>query len=534
MLLSRKPVLLLALLTLLPASSAFALKIERLARFSPASGKSSYLEVAGGSAIVRFKAGVSTAAASVSLTALGFSVAADFPRFNFSVVKFPDGLGVSAGLAQLRALPQVESAAPDRVFKPKRVPGDPYVTRQYALAQVQAFGAWEYEVGASSKVTVAFIDTGIDAAHPELALKMVGTSRIFNIDTGGVSPNQPSTPACNHATRAAGVAAASSDNSAGVAGISWGARLLSLKVFDDSKCYPDCADEAGYLSCSTSETAIAAAVNYAIPLHNTADYGKLVINISLGSVGGCSDDAPYPLQTIANTAAGAGLLIFAASGNEGYGYADSPANCTGVYAVGATDYQDKLASFSNTDPLMINRGLTAPGVDIYTTDINGGYASATGTSFASPMAAGLAALIWSARPSYAAADVFDKMKRSADDLGPAGPDSDYGWGRINAMKALRLAMTGTTQFAGTSKAVAYPNPFKPKTQRLVTFTVPEAMTASGVEVKIYTTEGEQVKKLDGLAWDGRNEAGAAVASGVYIFRVKTDKDAATGRFALIK
>ncbi|OGR69407.1 MAG: hypothetical protein A2081_00425 [Elusimicrobia bacterium GWC2_61_19] len=150
------------------------------------------------------------------------------------------------------------------------------------------------------------------------------------------------------------------------------------------------------------------------------------------------------------------------------------------------------------------------------------------------MAAGLAALIWSAKPSYTATQVFDTMKNSADDLGAPGPDGDFGFGRINAMKALRLAMTGTTQFAGTNKAVAYPNPFRPKTQRLVTFSVPADILSSGTEVRIYTSEGELVKKLDGLAWDGKNEAGVMVASGVYIFRVKTDKDAAVGKFALIK
>jgi subtilisin family serine protease len=258
------------------------------------------------------------------------------------------------------------------------------------------------------------------------------------------------------------------------------------------------------------------------------------VNISLGSTGSCSDTSPYPLQTTVNAAVSAGLMVFAAAGNEGYGYIDSPANCAGVIPVGATDSQDRLASFSNSDTIMISSGITAPGVDIYTTDMGGGYASASGTSFSSPMAAGLAALVWSAHPAYTAYQVFDTIKNSADDLGAAGPDRDFGWGRINAMKALRLAATGSTKFAGTKKAVAYPNPFRPKTQRLVTFSVPEGIASSGIEVKVYTSEGELVKKLDGLAWDGKNDAGADVASGVYLFKVKTDKDHATGKLALVR
>jgi len=284
-------------------------------------------------------------------------------------------------------------------------------------------------------------------------------------------------------------------------------------------------------TCGTSVAAIAAAINYVIPFHNTPAAGKVVVNMSVGESGGCNTSV---LQPRVDDAVTAGLLLFAAAGNDGLPFIDSPASCGGVYAVGATDSQDKLAYFSNSDTLMITKGITAPGVNIYTTDVGNAYASASGTSFASPMTAGLAALIWSAKPSYSAAQVFDTIKNSADDLGAPGPDRDFGWGRISALKAMRLAVTGSTQFAGTNKAVAYPNPFRPKSQRMVTFTVPVELTGSGPEVKVYTSEGELVKKLDGLAWDGRNDSGAAVASGVYIFRVKTDKDSAVGRFALIR
>lgn len=518
------------LLILLQGGGVFALKVERLAHFSPASGKTSYQEVAAGSAIVAFKPGISTAAAASLMSSSGFVIRNTFKRFNWSAVTLPQGMSVAAGLEILKAMPHIESAAPNRVFKPSRTSNDLYLPRQYALAQMQAFGAWEYETGFSSRATIAVLDTGIDGSHPEISGKLVGTSRIFPPSGGAGSDNQPPTAACNHATRASGVAAAAADNSAGVAGMSWGAGLLSLKVFADSDCYDDCSDEAGYPSCSTSENAIAAAINDAIPLHNTPAAGKIIINMSLGSPGSCS----APLQTAVNSAVSAGLLLVAAAGNDGIGYIDSPANCTGVIAVGATDLQDNLASFSNSDTLMLTKGLAAPGVDLYTTDIGSGYASATGTSFSAPLTAGLAALIWSAKPDFTAARVFDTLKNSADDLGSPGPDRDFGWGRINALKAMRLAVTGSKQFAGTNKAVAYPNPFRPKTQRLVSFTVPEDMTGPNLEVKIYTSEGELVRKLDALAWDGKNEAGSSVASGVYVFRVKTDRDAAVGKMALLR
>ncbi len=525
-------VILLAALFCAAAAPVHALKIERLSRVSPSSGKASYIEAASGSALVRFKAGVSTSAAAAQLSPAGFSVVRTFDRFNWSVVKLPAGLGVAAGLASLAASPAVEWAEPNHVYRPAMAPNDPYVQMQYALAQVQAFAAWEYETGSSSRVTVAVIDTGISGIHPELQGKLVGTSRAFTPESFPVpSNNQPPTPACNHATRVAGVAAAAANNSSGVAGLSWGAGLISMKVFLDSDCNDDCSDALYYGSCSTDEGAIAEAVNELIPLHNTPLVGKIVVNMSLGSsLSGCSP----AMQSAVNAAASVGIMMFAAAGNFGLTVVDSPANCSGVIPVGATDAQDNLASFSNSDSTMTTKGLTAPGVELYTTDIGNGYASATGTSFSSPMAAGLAALIWSASPNLSAGAVFSKMKDSADDLGPAGPDRDFGWGRINAYKAICSVFSCPPSLIGRKKAVAYPNPFLPRVHSIVAFKTGEDIGTTGIEVKVYTSEGELVRKLDGLMWDGRNTAGAPVASGIYIFRVKTDKDSAVGKMALIR
>ncbi|MHB0995753.1 MAG: S8 family peptidase [Elusimicrobiales bacterium] len=528
----RGPAVLLtaALLGAFCAAPVHAVKVERLSRVSPSSGKASSLEVASGSALVRFKAGVSTSAAAAQLEPAGFRLARTFERFNWSAVVLPPGMSVQAGLAALAASPAVEWAEPNKVYRPAKTSSDTYLHLQYALAQVEAFAAWEYETGSSSRVTVAVIDTGIDGTHAELQGKLAGTSRAINPDTFAASNNQPPTPACNHASRVSGVAAAAANNAAGVAGLSWGAQLISMKVFLDSDCEDDCDDSPGQ-SCSTSESAIADAVQELISLHNGPTLGKVVANISLGSdLSGCSP----AMQAAVNSAASAGIMLFAASGNLSRTVVDSPANCSGVIPVGATDQYDRLAYFSNTDSTMTTKGLTAPGVELYTTDIGGGYASATGTSFASPMAAGLAALIWSAKPAYTAAQVFDAMKNSADDLGAAGPDRDFGWGRINAFKAICSVLSCPSSGVGRKKAASYPNPFRPSVHRMVSFRLGEDMDTTGVEIKVYTSEGELLRKLDGLLWDGKNEAGAPVASGVYIFRVKTDKDSAVGKMALIR
>jgi len=523
-------ILLAGLLCLLAVPRASAVKTERLHRFAASAGGPAYVEVVSGSALVKFKTGVSTAAAAAALAGAGFGIVNSFERFGLYAVRLPGGMAVSSGLSLLKAMPQVEAAEPNGAYRVKRAPNDIYAARQYALAKVQAFGAWEYETGSSSRVTVAVMDTGIDAAHPELAGKLTGISRAFDPGSGAESPDSPPTPACNHATRVAGVAAASSDNSSGVAGMSWGAKLLSLKIFADSDCLPDCSDEAGLYSCTTSDNAIISALNYVIPKHNTAAYGKIIVNMSIGEYNPCG----ALLQPVVANAVSAGLLLVAAAGNGGGTNVDTPANCTGVIAVGATDMQDKLASFSNTGAYMTTKGVTAPGVDLYTTDAGGGYASATGTSFSSPLTAGLAALLWSAKPEKTAGDIWGYIGNSADDLGGAGHDAEFGWGRVNAYRALCSAVPCRSYAAGEKKASAYPNPFRPKTHNLLAFKTAPGFDTGGIEIKIYTSEGEQVRKLDGLTWDGKNQAGAAVASGVYIFRVKTDSDSAVGKFALIR
>ncbi|PIU19988.1 MAG: hypothetical protein COT18_04520 [Elusimicrobia bacterium CG08_land_8_20_14_0_20_59_10] len=521
---------LLLLLLALPLQSAYALRVERYFSASAAGGKG--IEVARGSSLVRFKTGISSSAAAQVLSAAGFQVRNQLKGLGWVSVSLPAGMSVSQGLSLLQGTGIIEAAVPNRVYRPSRVPSDPFLGSQYALSRIEAYGAWEYGTGfpGTVPVTVAMIDTGIDGTHPELKDKLVGTSRAFTPEASPTaSDDDLLTPVCNHATRGAGVAAAEADNAAGIAGVSWGAQLISMKVFDSADCYSDCENKPGRI-CATTDEAIALAIVELNALHDTPALGKIVVNISLGDSGSCSS----PLQSAIAAAHTTGLMVIAAAGNGYASEIDSPASCPYVIAVGATDNTDSLAAFSNSDTLMISRGLTAPGVEIYTTDISSGYAPASGTSFSSPMTAGLAALLWAAKPSASNDDVKGYMMDSADDLGAAGPDRYYGHGRINALKAMRLAL-GLRDANGTdSRAVAYPNPFRPKRDRRATFTVPEPLLSANSEVKIYTTEGELVRKLDALDWDGRNDAGIEAASGVYIFRVKTDNGVSVGKMALIR
>ena len=180
-------------------------------------------------------------------------------------------------------------------------------------------------------------------------------------------------------------------------------------------------------------------------------------------------------------------------------------------------------------------GVSAPGVGVYTTDLNGGYASADGTSFASPLVAGLAALIISAKPEFTNVQVADTIRNSADDL---GNHARYGLGRVNAYKAMMIAANGSssafTPQPPMPKTYAYPNPFRPGTGRPLSFSIPDKLLGSDLQISIYTTEGEKVKKLSTQLWDGTNEAGQKAASGIYVFFLKTEKGTAKGKFALLR
>ncbi len=512
---------LLAVFLLFCASSAGALEIE--SHFSvSASGAVSRVKVVKGEVLARFSASVSADALRAELRSRGGEDGGALALPRWRLLKLPPGMRVADALEHFKGLPGLEAIQPNHVYRPSRIPNDPSINSQYALSRLSAYAGWEYETGDSSPVTIAVIDTGIDGTHPELSGKLVGTSKYFNPNGSPGVDDTPTTDVCGHGTKVAGAAAAETDNGGGIAGISWGAKVLSLRVFN---------------SCvGTTDAAIINAVDHAATLHDDPAYGKIVVNMSLGDE---DDKTCYPaMQEAISSAREDGVLILVAAGNDASAV-NSPASCAHVVPVGATDAEDRLASFSSRGPELALRGVSAPGVGVYTTDISSGYASADGTSFATPLAAGAAALVWSAAlsrdPVFTSTDVANALRNTADDLGATGPDNNFGYGRINLHRALRYAVEGTLAgFKGESKPIAFPSPFRPASDRLLSFSFPAGTAGSGLKIEIYTMEGELVKKLDGLTWDGRNSAGNPAATGVYLFLVKSDSGKSRGKFALIR
>jgi hypothetical protein len=500
------------------------------------SGVTQRITVASGRASVKFAVGISTAQIDAELASVGAARSWSFGG-GWYAANWTDGSPVEMKLPSLKALPGVLVAEASKAYKLSRAPNDPFFSSQYALAQVNAPAGWEYEVGNSTTVTIAVIDAGIDGTQPDLSGKMGGLAHQFcdpgaNKLIGGddlacVNDTTPATAACNHATHVAGVAAASTDNGTMVAGMSWGAQLLSLKVFRAADCTTvDCSD----VTCQTDDQAIANAINFAATKANLPGYGRMVINMSLGGTGACSG----VVSTAVNAAIAApnNIVVVAAAGNDG-GAVNSPGNCAGVIPMGATDNTGQVASFSSRGSELASNGLVAPGVSVLTTDVGGKTTSATGTSFASPMGAGLAALLLSAKPTLTPAQVQTLMRGGADTLGL--PSTTQGAGQLDVYRSLRLATKGTLAgFDGEQKPIAFPNPFRVSQGGVATISYPQSLHGGNTDIKIYTMTGRIVRELSEPVWDGKNNDGHLVASGSYMFVVKSGAGTASGRLAVIR
>lgn len=509
--------LFLPLLYLFLCPPAYAWKTVRVRSFSG----TGTVEAVDQMIVVKFLAAATEAQKAALHSSVGGNPQGEIPGIGWVPVRLPFGMSVEEGLRRYRQSSFIENVAPNVVYKPLVVPNDPLVSSQYGLLAVNAFAGWELETGSSNKVTIAVIDTGVDGTHPDLAEKIDSRSASFDPLTGAKAAELPVATDClGHGTGVAGIAAASSNNGKGIAGISWGAKILSLRVFDMS------SDSCN----STDDVAISSAIAYVVSLATTpsADTGRVVINMSLG--GGAGTCNPILVSAV-NMALADNIQVVAAAGNNGV--VECPAKIPGVIAVGATDSSNNVASFSGKGPELT---VTAPGVGVTSTKKGGTYDSGlNGTSFSSPHVAGLAALLLSALPLATTSEITNIITKSADDFGTPGFDNFYGWGKINVLTALRLGVRGTlSDYKGDETPIAFPNPFRVSSQRYLSFGIPQSIQGSNLEIRIYTMEGEIVRTIRTLSWDGKNDAGMPVASGVYIFRVKSDRGSGQGRVALIR
>ncbi len=444
------------------------------------------------------------------------------------LVSFSTSLKVNFAMSAVKNLGI--KVSPNRVYRIKSLPNDTYLSSQYYLSKTSVYPAWEYETGYSSAVTIAIVDSGILSTHEDLLGKVSSSGNVTISADGSTGPvdENPPLQACYHGTAVGGVAAASTNNSKGIAGFSWGAKLLSVRIFNIDDCNSDCSDKSEN-GCTTSDAAIIKALNYLESLHDSPTYGKIIANLSIG------DDVPCDsnLQDEISDTINKGIIIVASAGNDS-SEVNSPGNCLGVLPVSATDENDFLAPFSSNGEAMLN-GVSAPGTGIYTTYTSSPfYSYENGTSFSAPIVSGALALMWSNKPQYTNSQILEILRKTADDLGERGPDRQYGWGRINAFRSMLFLSDSLSSFSSEKKISAFPNPFRPAKDGFINFYVPQEISTSDMKIQIYDFNGDFITEVKSFSWDGKNSSGAYVASGAYIVLVKTDKGKARGKFVILR
>ena len=239
------------------------------------------------------------------------------------------------------------------------------------------------------------------------------------------------------------------------------------------------------------------------------------------------------MQDAVNKALGNKVIIVASAGNDGNGVPVLfPAAYPSVIAVGASNSSDTLTSFSNTGPEI---AVIAPGENVYAAQPNSTYtATFTGTSASAPNVTGIVSLMLALQPRLTPSRVRSILVQSADDVGAPGFDNLTGFGRVNAFKAVR-AIPGALIPPPKNETVPMPNPFIAQGLNRVTFRIPEDLGGTVVQVKIINAAGVPVRTItNNNIWDGKNDNGASVASGVYFYELETTQGKSRNKVFLVR
>ena len=366
-------------------------------------------------------------------------------------------------IKQLKKRKDLRAVSPNFVRRSCRVPNDLYFNLQWHYDMIHLPEAWEF-LTESRDVVVAVVDTGVLFGHPDLSPVLTSTGYDFvsssslegnepESEKGGIDPN-PEDPGDEitggssfHGSHVAGTIAAATDNQIGVAGVSWNtARIMPLRALG--------------LGGQGTSYDVLQAVRYAAGLPN--DSGTIpprradIINLSVGGEGYWSE-----AQTLYREVSESGIIVVAAAGNRGTDEKSYPAAYEGVFSVSAVDFSSNLAYYSNFGETI---DIAAPGGDS-TSDLNSdgypdgvlstvgddtsgsvvlGYGFSQGTSMAAPHLAGVAALMKSVWPEMTYNDFYGLLRSGqlTTDFGSTGKDIYYGYGLINAQKALLAAQGG--------------------------------------------------------------------------------------------
>jgi thermitase len=373
----------------------------------------------GSEVIVKYADGVSTTQRAALFDRTGVSKTLGSVRGVGAKVLRVQG-NAAAVAARLNRSSLVRYAEPNLILRATAVPNDSRFGELWGLdngndADIDAPEGWDAAglgaFPAAGGVRIGVVDTGIDQAHPDLSGQTVACAQsrgLLGVFAGTIEVGQCADDN-DHGTHVAGTIAAKANNGTGVAGVAFNADLVICKAL------------GGPLG--TGSTAdVANCINW------VASQGVRVISMSLGG----GDSTTLRNAVLAAWNNGNGALVVAAAGNDGDATLNYPAAYAEVVSVAATDSADARASFSNANG---DVEIAAPGVDILSTIRGGAYDSFSGTSMATPHVAGVAGVLRQLFPSESAAAIRSRLTTTVDDLGPAGRDSSFGFGRVNFCRA---------------------------------------------------------------------------------------------------
>ena len=355
--------------------------------------------------IVTFAAGVSAANQAAAIAAAGATSTDTIAALRMHAVN----AGPSA-VAALNADSRVARVEPDRSRATEADPSDPGYASQWALPKI----GWDSVYGSAiaGSATVAVLDTGVDASQPDLAGKLVGGTSLV----GSASTSDPN----GHGTAMAGIVAAAADNGIGIAGVGYdGVSIMPVSVLG--------ADGTG------RDSDVIEGLVWA------TDHGADVALMAFSASGYSA-----ALQAAVDYAWSHGVVLVAATGNDGSSSAAFPAGDRGVVGVSNTDQSDALNASSNYGA---DTFLAAPGTGILTLAAGGGTTTITGTSASAAHVAAAAALLRAADGSLSNGAIVGRLARTAD---AAGTAAETGNGRLNLARAFSDTSTGSVQPAGAA------------------------------------------------------------------------------------
>lgn len=362
-----------------------------------------------------------------------------------AIVRYTKDIHPAIASKKLSSIRGVEICEPLPLYSIVSTTNDPLLNQQYYIDLVKASDAWD-SIPAGKPLLVGVTDTGVDTSHVDLhdviwnnpgetGLDGQGRDKRSNgidddgngfaddwygwdfVGSNGQTGDNSPLPGNPHGTHVSGIIAAVHNNAEGVAGVASNVRILPVKIGADDQF-------------SNSISHSADAIIYA------ASMGASVINCSFGSASSSFADVK-----VIREATALGALIVAAAGNDGQDLAYYPAAYDQVVSVAATDNNDRVAAFSNVHQSV---DVCAPGVAILSTVPNNRYESYNGTSMATPVVAGLAAMVRQVHPEFTPAQVHATLRASCVNIDALnlGYDGLIGNGRVNAPNA--VSHTGLT------------------------------------------------------------------------------------------